>query len=158
MEMEVGLDECMNYFCHQLSYPDCWDRTVRLIRKSTWASASPHTTTISTGWPRWAAHSAEEVDVLPESQAGLLHARAQLCLQCSSWCLHSEGDWLEGHGHLRGLHLPVVSVWRFGVKVEYCHIIQVFKLTSLPSQLLHHHPLPGEMWVCQQYVPTTWLL
>lgn len=46
--------------------------------------------------------------------------------------------------------------WRFGVKVEYSDIMQAIKLTSLPSQLLHHHhPLPGEMWVCQQCVPTT---
>lgn len=98
----------------------------------------------STGWPRGAAHPTEEMDVLPESQAGLLNAWAQLCLQCSTWRLHSEGDRLEGHSHLWGLHLPVVSdlklmsqgIIRGQKKVGYYDIMQVLKFTFLPFPLL----------------------
>lgn len=66
------------------------------------------------GWPRRAAYSAEEMDFLPESQAGLLHAWTQLCLQRCTWHFHSERGNLEGHCHLWSFHFPVVSVfsWR----------------------------------------------
>lgn len=76
-------------------------------------SASPHTAHRlphpTTGRPRGAAHSAEEMDVLPQSQASVLRTRAQLRLQRGARRLHPEGARLEGHGHLRRLHLPVVS-------------------------------------------------
>lgn len=53
------------------------------------------------------------MDVVPESQAGVLHAGAQLRLQRGARRLHPEGGGLEGHGHLRGLHLSVVCVVGF---------------------------------------------
>lgn len=95
------------------------------------------------------------MDLLPEGQAGLLHARAQLRLQRGARRLHPEGGGLEGHGHLRGLHLPVVSGFvvlcmREREDKVVINIIYVLKLTR-PCSLCPS----GATWVCQQCVLTT---
>lgn len=148
-------------FYHQLSYPDCWDRTVRLIRKSTWASASPPPLpppslqgdlggqrTLQKKWTSFL--KAKLVCSMPELNFVFNVVHDVFILKGTDW-----RDTV-----IYGVFTSQWSVfWRFGVKVEYSDIMQAIKLTSLPSQLLHHHhPLPGEMWVCQQCVPTTWLL
>lgn len=42
-------------------------------------------------------------------------------------------------------------------KMQYYNIMHVLKLTFTFPVLISHHPRPpGVMWVCQQFVPTTW--
>lgn len=112
----------------------------------------------SAGWCWGSANSAKEMDILSEGQAGLLNARAELCLQRCTRRFHPERGQPEGHCHLWGLHLPVVSC--LGWKIRHYDTKWTFITPAphlLPSFLTHSH-LPGATWACQQCVLTIWQL
>ena len=81
------------------------------------------------GRPGRSAHAAEEVDVLPEGQAGVLHARAQLRVQRGARRVRPGGGGLAQHAHLRRLHIPVVSRVIFMI---FIIITIIFLLRLLP--------------------------
>lgn len=108
---------------------------------------------VHAGRPGRSAHAAEEVDVLPESQAGVLHAGAQLRLQRGARRLHPEGGGLEGHGHLRGLYLSVVCVVG-SVFFTVSHIRSLGKVENQSLLPLGSHSA-GATWACRRCAPTT---
>ena len=69
------------------------------------------------------------MDVLPEGQAGVLHARAQLRVQRGARRVCPGGGGLAQHAHLRRLHIPVVSRVIFMI---FIIITIIFLLRLLP--------------------------